>query len=437
MHETKIYAVAGYPVMHSRSPKMFNAAFKALSVDAVYTRLAVTDAREITECMREIGIDGLNITSPFKEEIIQYLDMIEAEAERIGAVNTVVNKNGELQGFNTDGKGVRDAFVRNGISLAGMKAVVIGAGGAARAAVFGLLAEGAQVVVCNRTLERAEKIARDTGCRASSIASIDEEMRDVAILVSCLPEVSGRIVEPALLREGLVVLDANYGVETMLVRDARKQGCEIIDGREWLLFQGGYAFLHFAGISPPIRLMKEQIYGDVQEGKRNLALIGFMASGKTTVARALGERLDRLVIDIDREIEHSEGCTVDQLFAVRGEPVFRNLERESMARIKDLEGAVIACGGGAVLDGGNRAALKKNCHVTWLWAGTDTVLARTKGENGRPLLRGTDRKCIDRILKSRLPFYALTSDMIVRTDNRTATEVVERIGHENHFFFPH
>jgi shikimate dehydrogenase len=437
MPDINIYAVAGKPIMHSRSPIMFNAAFRALSVGAVYTRFAATDAQEIAECMREIGIAGMNITSPFKEEIINHLEWVEEKAGLIGAINTVVNRNGQLHGFNTDWIGAKNTFVRNGIPLSGKKSIVIGAGGAARAAAFALITEGSDVVVCNRTPDKAEKIAHDMGCRASSLASIDEEMKDADILVSCLPEVSSQIVAPSLLREKLVVVDANYGAETMLLRDARTKGCTIIDGREWLLFQGGAAFTHFTGIKPPLYLMKELLYRHVENGKKNLALIGFMTSGKTTLAQVLGQRLGCSVIDIDSDIEHAVGCTVSELFAKRGEHVFRDFEKKSISKIRKLSDTVIACGGGAILDEVNRTVLKRNCHVIWLWDDLKSIMARAENEDGRPLLRGSNGESIDAMLKSRLPLYALTSDMIIRTDNRAATEVAERIGYENHFTFSH
>jgi shikimate dehydrogenase len=435
MPDLRIYAVTGNPIMHSRSPMMFTAAFRALSIDAVYTRFAARDAADAAEFIRKAGIAGLNITSPFKENIMQYLDRIDEKAGLIGAVNTVVNKNGILFGFNTDWIGVRDAFIENGISLLRKKAVVIGAGGAARAVAHALIAEGSDVVICNRTMDKAEKIALDMGCRVTALTGIAEEMTDVDILVSCLPAVPDHVVPPSLLREGIVILDANYGSETKLLRDAREKGCIIIDGREWLLFQGAAAFSCFTGLEAPCSVMKEQLYTQVGNGKRNLALIGFMASGKTTTAQELGQRLGCATIDIDKEIEQKASCTISELFKKKGERAFRDLERESVARISGLSGAVIACGGGAALDANNRAIIKNNCHVVWLWADPKLIAARAGNNDGRPLLRESDEKSIDEMLKDRLSVYALTSDVIIRTDNGPTTEIAKRIENENHFTF--
>lgn len=435
MPDMNIYAVTGYPIMHSRSPVMFNAAFRALSIDAAYTRFAARNAEDAAESMRTIGIAGMNITSPFKEEIMEQLDLVEEKAGLIGAVNTVVNQSGELHGFNTDWIGVKDAFLENGIILSDKIAIVIGAGGAARAAVHALISEGSDVVVCNRTPEKAEKIAHDLGCRMATLNSIDKEMTDADILISCLPTVQDHVVPSRSLHKGIIVLDANYGSETVLIRDAREKGCTIIDGREWLLFQGAAAFTCFTGLEAPCSVMREQLYSQAGNGKRNLALIGFMASGKTTMAQELGQRFGCTTIDIDKEIELTTGCTISELFEKKGECVFRGLERKSVARITNLSGTVIACGGGVVLDENNRAVIKNNCHVIWLWADPKTITGRAGNKNGRPLLCGSDERSIDAMLKGRLPFYALTSDVIMRTDNRTATDIAERIENENYFTF--
>lgn len=183
--------------------------------------------------------------------------------------------------------------------------------------------------------------------------------------------------------------------------------------------------------------MKEQVYEYRKNRKKNLALIGFMASGKTTVAHELGQKLGWSTVDIDTVIEQTAGCTIAELFAARGERAFRDLENESVEKIANLSGTVIACGGGVVLDENNRAIIKNNCHVIWLWANSESIAARVGNDNGRPLLWGSNEEDIDRKLKERLPSYALTSDIIMRTDNKTATEIAERIGYENHFTFSH
>lgn len=438
--DTKIFAVAGSPVLHSKSPLMFRAAFEALSVDGVYTRFAASDGRDIVDTVRTIGISGINITSPFKEEIVPFLDHVDDRARKLGAVNTVVTINGRTEGYNTDVEGAKNAFLMNGIDLAGRKAVILGAGGAAKAAALGFLEEGARTVICNRSLEKAERIAKEFGCRAAPLGKIGEELKDADILLSCLPSLEGRIVDGRDLTERLIVLDAYYQGETCLVKDAKERGCKVIDGREWLLFQGTGAFARFTGLEPPAEAMRKTLYSETagDKGKGNIALIGFMGTGKTSVACDLGKLMGKPVVDIDALIEAEAGRSIAEIFRTEGEHAFRDIEKLEVRKVSGISGAVIACGGGVVVDRENVAALKESCLVVWLWAGRDTIRERV-GDNGeRPLLAGAGREhAMDVIFAERIPLYAHAADLVVGTDRRTIQETVKRIANESDTFLNH
>jgi shikimate dehydrogenase len=140
---------------------------------------------------------------------MRFLNNVEDNARKIGAVNTIVIERGKFIGYNTDIIGVRDALLVNGVDLRGKKAVVMGAGGAARAAIFALQTEGTDVVISNRTFEKAKKIAEALGCRASKMENLDGELENTDMLISCIPSTE-RMVNPHLLRKELVILDANY-----------------------------------------------------------------------------------------------------------------------------------------------------------------------------------------------------------------------------------
>ncbi len=234
---TRIFAVTGNPVLHSKSPDIFNAVFRELSIDAVYTRFAASSAEEVITGILDSGISGFNITSPFKENIVRYLDAMDESAKKIGAVNTVVVDKGRLYGFNTDIQGVKDAFSFNGIKVKGKKAVVLGAGGAAKAAISALISDGADATIVNRTFEKAKKISDNSGCKIARFEAIDKTVRDGDIIVSCLSSIE-RVINPDFLNKNMFILDANSGVTTALVKDGMEKNCTIIDGREWLLFQG-------------------------------------------------------------------------------------------------------------------------------------------------------------------------------------------------------
>ena len=265
-----LYAVVGKPIVHSRSPAMFNAAFKALGMPARHVRLAAGDAREALQKARARGVWGLNITAPFKEDFARLCDLLDVTAETVGAVNTVVIRKGRLMGHNTDVYGVAQALRSNGVTLKGKKAVVLGAGGAAKAAVHALLSGGAKVAVANRTAQKAQGIAESMGCGHSSLrpAELREAFRNADIVVSAVstPE---RIVPGNVLKGTMTILEAYYTSETALMRIARRKGCKVIDGREWLLFQGAKAFEIFTRRKAPLEVMRKAVYAGTGKGSSN------------------------------------------------------------------------------------------------------------------------------------------------------------------------
>jgi shikimate dehydrogenase len=425
-----IYGVTGKPVFHSRSPAIFNGAFRACGISSVYTRVAVDSAEEAIHLMRAIGIRGLNVTSPFKEDIMGYLDAIEPGARAIGAVNTVVSDDGILTGHNTDAAGVVGALKAGNVALKGRKAVVLGAGGAGKAAVYGLLSEGASVTIVNRDPERARGVAATFGCSAVPMEVVGDAIREAHIFISSVPSTDTN-VDSGLLRKDLAILDANYSLPSALVRQGQAQGCTIIDGTEWLFHQALPAFTLFTGKQAPEAVMRAVLRRENRRDRKNVALIGFMGSGKSTIGRGIVGPSGMTLLDIDELIEHKTGHTVEEIFSDMGEDAFRGLEREVIENISHLTGNMIACGGGTVTCQENADALKKEAIVVWLWAGVDTILERIGDGTGRPLMRGYSReKRVRGLLAERLPLYARSADIIIHTDGKRPEETMERIWYE-------
>ena len=248
---------------------MFNAAFKALGMPARYVRLAAGSAEVALEKARALGLRGLNITAPFKEDFAKLCDLLDVTAEMVGAVNTVVIRNGRLIGHNTDIYGVAQALRSNGVSLRGKKAIVLGAGGAAKAAVYELISGGALVTVANRTAQKVQAIAESMGCGHSTLRPVELRgaFKDAEIVVSAV-STTKRIVPRSLLKETMTILEANYTAETTLTRDALQKGYRVIDGREWLLFQGAEAFENFTGRKAPLAIMRKAVYAETGKGIR-------------------------------------------------------------------------------------------------------------------------------------------------------------------------
>jgi shikimate dehydrogenase len=427
---TRLFAVAGSPIFQSKSPLIFNTAFRDLAIDAVYLRLAASDAEEVVSTARQIGMDGLNITSPFKCDILRCLDEIDPDALTIGAVNTVIRRGSRLKGCNTDGAGVLAAVRGSGIELAGRKAIVLGAGGAGRAACLALVSAGARVILINRTFEKAQIAAERLGCTAAALDQAKEALVGARLLVSAISS-GERLIEPSALTPDLAVLEANYGRPSALVEDARRASCTLIDGREWLLGQALPAFELFADRTAPAAQMRRALWKKRLDGRRNIALIGFMGTGKSAVAEILASISGMALVDIDKKIEEKAGMSVSELFAAKGEGEFRKMEQAEIEEMSLESNQVVSCGGGVVMSRPNVRALRNNCLSVWLWADVGTVLNRI-GETGtRPLLHSQHPEEAARaLLATRIPSYAHTSDLLVNTSERAPRQIAERIWNE-------
>jgi shikimate dehydrogenase len=424
-----LFAVAGSPIFQSKSPLMFNAAFRELEMDAHYVRLAASTAREIMTTAREIGIEGLNVTAPFKTDVIEYLDEVEASAREVGSVNTIVRRDGAYVGYNTDVAGVRQAVRGNGFDPRGQKAVVVGAGGAARAAALALIREGGRVTIVNRTFERARAAAERLGCDALPLDRAAEALAGARLLVSAVSTESG-LVDPALLPRDMVVLDANYGHPSPYSSATR--GIVLIDGREWLLGQALPAFELFSGKTAPGAAMRRVLWKKRRDARRNIALIGFMGTGKSIVAERIAALTGMGLVDIDGRIEEKAHATVAEIFETHGEGEFRRMEQAEIEELGLDVDQVAACGGGAVMNRSNVRVLRNNCLSVWLWADVETALDRIGDTATRPMLRtATHTEGAARaLLAKRVPFYARTSDLLVNTTGKTPAEIARRIWDE-------
>ncbi len=427
MSQVELFAVAGRPILHSLSPVIFGAAFRSTGRHAIYSRLAVDTAEECLRLARELGLRGMNVTSPLKEEILPLLDSLDPAAQAIGAVNCVVARGGKLVGHNTDPAGVRAMLDAAGIRPAGAKAALLGAGGAARAAVYALVEGGAaDVLIVNRSADRGRRTAADFGARFAPWEDADRAVADADLVFSCLPTTVAPL-DPAWLREGQVVLDANYK-SPRLSEVARQAGCRYAGGRDWLLGQALEAYRVFLREEPPAAAMAEALAATAIPGSPDrIALSGMMGTGKTATAEWLAKELALDWLDTDRLVERSADCTISELFARQGEAAFRNLESEMVDQAVSGPPAVIALGGGALISSANRARVAAEAAVVWLWADVDTCFHRARGET-RPLLAVADPRARLRfLLAQRLDSYSGTADLIVDTVSRSPHEVACKI----------
>ncbi len=274
---TQLCGLIGDPVEHSLSPPMHNVAFRALRLDYVYLPFRVKKA-ELSQAiggMRALNIRGLNVTVPHKVAVIPFLDNLDPLAKKIGAVNTIDNKDGVLTGYNTDGAGFLQALRQRGIEPQGKNVVVLGAGGAARAISFALADSGARITILNRREEFnwAEELASQLSpVSANKVKALELKGVNLAqaldkadIMVNATsvgmsPDIEETPLDSAWLRPDLIVYDIVYNpMKTRLLREAESAGAKTISGVDMLVRQGALAFEKWTGHQAPIELMKAEV----------------------------------------------------------------------------------------------------------------------------------------------------------------------------------
>lgn len=283
---SRVFGIIGWPVAHSLSPAMHNRAFQVTGYPGVYVPFPVEPEKvaEAVAGIRALGLGGVNVTVPHKRSVMPCLDEISADAQRIGAVNTIVNRDGRLVGHNTDGAGfLRSLTEELGVHPRGASVVMLGAGGGARAIAVALLGAGAgSLTIANRTLATAEALAADLsrwygagdGDGAGSSGRVreplalddmrlEEAVRQADLLIHTT--VWGMaphddvppLISPSWLNPGTVVCDIVYApAETSLLRAARERGCRVLPGLGMLLFQGAIAFEMWTGQPAPVAAMR-------------------------------------------------------------------------------------------------------------------------------------------------------------------------------------
>ncbi|MFF2017380.1 shikimate dehydrogenase [Paenibacillus sp. NPDC058177] len=268
-----LLGVMGDPIGHSKSPLMHGAALKAMGIPGAYVPLHVKpeDLGEAVHAIRTLGFRGVNVTIPHKVAVMEYLDRLDESALAIGAVNTIVNDDGVLTGYNTDGIGYVRSLKAEAISdLSGARIMVIGAGGAARGIVAALLQEApASIVIANRTADKAQDLAAEWSGSGSltgiSLDDMGKHLKDIDVLINTTsvgmyPHIDGLPVNPALLHPGMVVSDLIYNpLHTRLLTESLERGCIIHGGLGMFVYQGAYALEYWTRQTAPVDIMRQTI----------------------------------------------------------------------------------------------------------------------------------------------------------------------------------
>ena len=360
--------------------------------------------------------DGLNVTIPYKQTVMDYLDEISDLAREAGAVNTVVNKGGKLYGYNTDCGGMKMLIERMGIELSGKKAFIAGSGGTSRTAAAVCRSLGASEIV------RASRSGRNGAKTYEEAYSL---WSDAALLINTTPagmypDTDGMPFDISRFDHPEGLLDVIYNpLNTRLIQDARSKGIRAENGLYMLVGQAVLSSELFTGKKAGEDVI-EQIYQELLSEKRNIVLIGMPGCGKSTLGKMLAERLGKQMVETDEIISQEAGMSIKDIFAEYGEQHFRDLESEVVKRYSVKGGAVISTGGGAILRKENVEALRLNGVIVFI----DRPLDQLKATDSRPL--SNDRSKLEKLYEERYQIYKDTADMIVKTGG-TKTDSAEKL----------
>ena len=396
------FGLLGRKLGHSYSPMIFDL------MGGYRYDLFEREPEGIEDLLRKGDFDGLNVTIPYKKEVLQYLDEIDPLALRLGAVNTIVKKDGKLFGYNSDYYGFQAMVLRTRIDVTGKKVLVLGSGGASVTVRAVLEDLGAQVVLISRSGE-------------NNYTNLDRH-RDAALIVNTTPVgMYPHNGSAPLSLEGFTalegVLDLIYNpARTQLLMECEKYGIPGFNGLWMLVAQAKQSAQWFLGRELPDSLVSD-IHQKLRDKMENIALVGMAGCGKSTLGRALAKETGKKFVDADAEVEDLAGKTIPEIFAQEGEEVFRRMETTVLAELGMESGLVIATGGGCVTREENYPLLHQNSRIIWL----DRCPARLPTE-GRPLSQKTHPA---QLYEMRKPLYKAFADAAVDNNGSKGETVTE------------
>jgi len=392
----KRYGCIGKKLVHSFSREIHREL-----ADYEYELIELSE-EELPPFFEKKDFAAINVTIPYKQTVIGYLDSVSDVARRIGAVNTIVNREGRLYGYNTDYYGMKALIARVGLDLAGKKVLILGTGGTGKTArvVAGDLG-AAEVLTVSRNRTDAYINYEDAVTHHA-----DADVIINTTPAGMYPDVASKPIDLSAFAKLQGVIDAVYNpLCTNLVLDARARGVRAEGGLYMLVMQAVAAVEHFLDIQIP-KETADRVFAKVYASKENIVLTGMPGSGKSTVGRLL--HIDGYTfVDTDAELERRCGCKIKDLIADKGEAYFRDLESAVIRDVSAVSGQIISTGGGAILRAENVRALKQNGRLFFLHADC----SRLRATEDRPLSDTEDK--LKTLYDERRALYLSTADVVV------------------------
>ena len=367
--------------------------------------------------MKEKDFKGINVTIPYKTDVIAYLDYIDENAEKIGAVNTVVNRDGKLYGYNTDFGGMKMLFTENGFDFKDEKVLILGTGGTSKTAKAVVKALGAKEVY---------NVSRSGELNYQNVKSLHSDAAYIINTTPCgmYPDNFSAPIDLTGFTELKGVGDVVYNpLKTRLCLEAEALKINSCGGLYMLICQAVLACEHFTGRYLDVKTVSDRLYKKLFSEKQNIVLTGMPGSGKSTVGRLLSKMTGRAFYDTDDLITKEHGV-ISEIFSAEGEEYFRKLEEEAVKKVSTLSSSVIATGGGAILKGENISALKQNGKIFFLNRPLEDIIPT----DDRPL--SSDKESLKKRFNERYGIYLSTCDEEIRVDatpDKIAKEILEKL----------
>ena len=409
------YGCIGEKLGHSFSKEIHN------SLASYEYSLKELKREELPEFFKNKYFKAINVTIPYKQDVIPYLDWISDEAKAINAVNTIVNKNGKLYGYNTDFYGLKALIERENVSLKDKKIAILGSGGTSNTAFAVSNFLEAQTVF---------KVSRSKKTGYITYDELYENYSDCEIIINTTPcgmypRTGVSAVDLDKLTKVEAVFDAVYNpLNSKLILDAKAKNITAVGGLYMLVSQAAFAVEKF--IDTPVDDIKiEEIFKNLYKDKMNITLIGMPASGKTSVGKHLSDKLNKTFVDSDDEIVKVENKTISEIFKDSGEAYFRNIEKNVIKEFSMLNSQVISTGGGAILNPENIKNLKGNSRIYFLDRPLDMLITT----QDRPL--SSNRADLENRYNERYELYKSSADVII--DGSKTVEEVAKIIEEDFY----
>ncbi len=406
------YGLIGNPLKHSFSsilhPKFFDYKYE----------LKELNKEDLAVFLRQKDFKGINVTIPYKEAVLRYLYFLDPKAREIGAVNTIVNKDGVLYGYNTDFLGLKALIEKNNIEIKGKKVLILGSGGTSKTALAVASELGALGII------RVSRTAKD---EFISYAQAESEYSDAEIIINATPcgmypNIDEMPIDISRFENLEAVCDVIYNpLRSKLVIEAQKKGIKAVGGLYMLVYQAAAAGEKFTDTAVPQEKI-DAVYKELLKQKENIVLIGMPSSGKTTVGKALASATGKSFVDTDELILEKIGMPIAEYFKLHSEESFRKIESEVVASVSTLNSVIISTGGGVILNQENIDNLRKNGRIYFLDRPLDMLLTTSD----RPL--SSNKQDLEKRYNERYGLYKLSADVGIdgsKSIDEVSTEILE------------